>query len=213
MSEARAEATTGYLIVLDQCPRCGGIWCDRWELYPVTAEAAVRLDAVDKEALWHPTAAATVPLECPRCRACMRRFRDPVLPPDAHIERCPNCDGMWLNRGELRRFKCGDAAPIPAVEAVGDSTVTDGTVGDTASADEARGHGGGVTDATVTDAEVDRLARQACRDPQSWPTVSTLSDAFEAAPAAAGAEDARQEIAVGVIWLVARAALRLLLHV
>jgi Zn-finger nucleic acid-binding protein len=29
MNEVKAEAITGYLIVLDQCPHCGGIWCDR----------------------------------------------------------------------------------------------------------------------------------------------------------------------------------------
>jgi Zn-finger nucleic acid-binding protein len=104
MNEVAASASVGYAIMLDQCPRCGGIWCDRWELYPLTAAAAARLDPVNQTALTQPTALNSGPLECPRCRARMRRFRDPSLPPDARIERCPNCDGMWLNRGELSRF-------------------------------------------------------------------------------------------------------------
>ena len=105
LKEVTAPATLGYAIVLDQCPRCGGIWCDRWELYPLTAAAADRLDPVDQEALQQPTPVRTEQLVCPRCRARMHCLRDPSLPQDARIERCPNCDGMWLNRGELRRFK------------------------------------------------------------------------------------------------------------
>src|SRR5574337_914921 len=101
MHEVTAEAITGYLIVLDQCPQCGGIWCDRWELYPVTAAAAERLDRVDQDALQQPIEAPNRPLECPRCRARLFRFRDATLPADARVERCPNCDGMWFNRGEV----------------------------------------------------------------------------------------------------------------
>lgn len=109
MNEVGAPASVGYSIILDQCPRCGGIWCDRWELYPLTAAAAAQLDPVNQAALAQPTAPRSEPLECPRCRARMRRFLDPSLPQGARIERCPNCDGMWLKRGELRRFKHRDA--------------------------------------------------------------------------------------------------------
>jgi Zn-finger nucleic acid-binding protein len=105
MREVHAEATTGYYVLLDQCPACGGIWCDRWELYPLTAAAAAKIDRVDDGALQRPLTATPEPLACPRCRARMFRFHDPALPHDARIERCPNCDGMWLKRGELLRFK------------------------------------------------------------------------------------------------------------
>ncbi len=105
MNEVMASAAVGYFIVLDQCPRCGGIWCDRWELYPLTAAAAEQLDSVDQAALTRPAATRSEPLQCPRCRARLRRFRDASLPQDVQIERCSNCDGMWLKRGELRRFK------------------------------------------------------------------------------------------------------------
>ena len=105
MTEVAAPASVGYWVLLDQCPQCGGIWCDRWELYPVTAAGADQIDRVDQEALRQPTPVENRQLECPRCRARLRQFRDPSLPRDAHIARCPNCDGVWLNRGELRRFK------------------------------------------------------------------------------------------------------------
>jgi Zn-finger nucleic acid-binding protein len=105
MNEVKAPATTGYWLLLDQCPGCGGIWCDRWELYPLTATAAQQLDRVDPAALSKPAASAGAPLICPRCRARLAPFHDRALPADARIERCPNCEGIWLNRGELRRLK------------------------------------------------------------------------------------------------------------
>jgi Zn-finger nucleic acid-binding protein len=121
MKEVAVPASVGYSILLDQCPRCGGIWCDRWELYPLTPAAADRIDPVDQSVLWQPTGPRNKSLECPRCRARLRRFSDPSLPQDARIERCPNCDGMWLNRGELRRFKHRDATGDAAANAIPDS--------------------------------------------------------------------------------------------
>jgi Zn-finger nucleic acid-binding protein len=116
MHEVAAEATTGYRLLLDQCNRCGGIWCDRWELFPLTSDAAHRIDAVvDEEALQEAWAPKRTVLKCPRCHARMSRFRDSALPADAHIERCLNCEGMWFNRGELRRVKPRRRRANPAV--------------------------------------------------------------------------------------------------
>jgi len=105
LREVTADAVTGYRLLLDQCPSCGGLWLDRWELFPLSAEAVQRLDPADTAALQAPAPAAPVPLKCPRCRAPMRHFHDPTLPADARIERCPACEGMWFNRGELRRAR------------------------------------------------------------------------------------------------------------
>ncbi|MBI4516984.1 MAG: zf-TFIIB domain-containing protein [Deltaproteobacteria bacterium] len=108
-----ARARSGYLLALDQCPRCGGLWCDRWELFPVDGAEVARLDPVDQPTLWAPVAAVKREPKCPRCRIAMARFRDPLLPEDVRIERCRACEGMWLNRGELRRFKAARARPAP----------------------------------------------------------------------------------------------------
>jgi Zn-finger nucleic acid-binding protein len=105
MREVTARARSGYLIVLDQCPQCGGIWCDRWELFPLAAEEVARLDAVDTARLQTPMPTTDAPGRCPRCQCALQPFRDAALPPDARIERCQVCDGMWMNRGELTRAK------------------------------------------------------------------------------------------------------------
>jgi Zn-finger nucleic acid-binding protein len=51
MAEVMARAAPGSLIQLDQCRRCGGIWCDKWELFPLDGDEAGRLDAVDEDLL------------------------------------------------------------------------------------------------------------------------------------------------------------------
>lgn len=120
MQEVKATATTGYLLVLDQCRRCGGIWADRWEAFPLSTVTVERLDSVDTATLQAPPppgGAAPARLECPRCQARMYAFTDPTLPPDARIERCRNCEGMWFNRGELRRFKHRTAQRTPPITA------------------------------------------------------------------------------------------------
>jgi Zn-finger nucleic acid-binding protein len=123
MNEVKAPAVTGYWLLLDQCPGCGGIWCDRWELYPLTAAAAQQLDSVDPAALAKPAASPRAPLTCPRCRARLAPFHDPALPADARIERCPNCEGIWLNRGELRRLKSRGATAASPYRAANDAEI------------------------------------------------------------------------------------------
>ena len=114
MRAVTAAARSGYLLVLDQCAQCGGIWCDRWELFPLSAAEAARLDPVDAAQLGSSISAPAAPGRCPRCAVPLRDFRDPLLPPDARIERCAVCDGMWLNRGVLHRLKRRNASSSPA---------------------------------------------------------------------------------------------------
>lgn len=118
MNEVKAQATTGYWLVLDQCPGCGGIWCDRWELYPLTAAEAERLDDADPTAVSRPVTPVGAALHCPRCRARLVALHDPALPSDAHVERCLNCGGLWLNRGDLRRIKTRGGRPTASVSSV-----------------------------------------------------------------------------------------------
>jgi Zn-finger nucleic acid-binding protein len=108
MHEVTARANPGTLIQLDQCRKCGGIWCDKWELYPVDADEAERMDgknAVDESLLAASVGAIRRSLYCPRCTAPLGRCKDPGLPADLRLERCSRCDGIWLNRGEMKRFK------------------------------------------------------------------------------------------------------------
>jgi len=51
MAEVMARANPGTLIQLDQCGKCGGVWCDKWELFPVDLDEADRLDPLNENLL------------------------------------------------------------------------------------------------------------------------------------------------------------------
>lgn len=105
MSEVVVRGNPGSLIQLDQCGKCGGIWCDKWELFPVEAAEADLLDPLDENLLYEKIALPQKTLYCPRCADALHVFADPILPKDIQLLRCRHCDGIWLNRGQFHRYK------------------------------------------------------------------------------------------------------------
>jgi len=105
MNEVTVKANPGQLIVLDQCGQCGGIWCDKWELFPVDADVAESIDPLNKALLTDSTMLTQKPLYCPRCTAELHFFAEPILPKEIQLQRCHRCDGIWLNRGQFHRYK------------------------------------------------------------------------------------------------------------
>jgi Zn-finger nucleic acid-binding protein len=106
MKAVTARANPGSLIELDQCQQCGGIWCDKWELFPIQAQEAERMEPVNQELLrsLQPTKKKQR-LYCPRCTAPLAKPQDPLLGPDLQLQRCLKCDGIWLNRGQFTTYK------------------------------------------------------------------------------------------------------------
>ena len=104
MAEVVARAVPGSLIQLDQCGKCAGIWCDKWELFPVDGDETARLDPLDenvRDSIRH----SQKTLYCPRCADALETFADPILPKEIQLRRCRHCDGLWLHRGQFRRYK------------------------------------------------------------------------------------------------------------
>ena len=104
LSEVAAEAHYGRYLILDQCPDCGGIWFDRWELLHLRTEEAERLDTMDREIFLRPVPLRSGAYHCPGCQSDLKPFRDPMLPKELCVMTCLRCNGMWLNRGELRKY-------------------------------------------------------------------------------------------------------------
>lgn len=106
LKEVYAEANYGRVLLLDQCERCGGIWFDCWELYHLKDAEAKRLDTVNQNSLLTENPTVQGSGLCPKCsNASLMEFPDPNLPTDSKIDRCPKCNGLWLNRGELKKYK------------------------------------------------------------------------------------------------------------
>jgi Zn-finger nucleic acid-binding protein len=105
MKAVTARANPGSLIELDQCGECGGIWCDKWELFPIQADEAARLEPANQELLRVPVALVKKELFCPRCTARMSTVNESPLGADVQFQRCFKCDAIWLNRGQFTRYK------------------------------------------------------------------------------------------------------------
>lgn len=89
-----AEAASG--LRLDRCTSCGGSWLDYGELAPAVQRQEP--EGPRPEAPADPASdLRTGP--CPRCGVTLRQ----ALSPDGafHVERCPRCGGLFLDRGEL----------------------------------------------------------------------------------------------------------------
>ena len=110
LHEVYAAANYGRVLLLDQCGSCGGVWFDRWELYFVTDKSIKDLEGIDASSFAAPVAPHPAKGQCPRCEKELAIFSDNNLPKDALIERCPGCNGLWLNRGELGRYAVHRAA-------------------------------------------------------------------------------------------------------
>jgi Zn-finger nucleic acid-binding protein len=83
------------LVTIDCCPGCHGLWFDRGELEKITG--------VD-DALAKLSAGVPTELTCPRCAKPLHEYAtDEAI--GVNAERCRDCGGIWLDRGELHAFK------------------------------------------------------------------------------------------------------------
>ena len=87
------------LVVLDVCPQCRGTWFDKGELDRLDGSVWVNIE----EHGFHEVEGDHKQAMCPRCNAAL----EPLSPDDAKdliVDRCPSCDGFWLDKGELDRM-------------------------------------------------------------------------------------------------------------
>lgn len=92
--------TTSATVAYDVCEACGGLWLDKGELDKVA-------DQVDGDIEYCSTEEASAPASskiCPRCPSeNLRRVK--FLGDDSIVlERCDNCNGFWLDGGQIDRI-------------------------------------------------------------------------------------------------------------
>jgi Zn-finger nucleic acid-binding protein len=105
MQQVKVESHYGQIIILDQCPKCGGIWFDKLELYSVKPGQADKIEKLDLEALNTLAEIENPDLRCPKDNTRLVEFKDPYFPKDIVLIRCTLCDGFWLNRGEFKKYQ------------------------------------------------------------------------------------------------------------
>jgi len=92
-------------ITIDMCPKCKGIWYDRGEV-GFQQELERDIPELEKvEATKHPT-----DCDCPRCEAGtkLEEMRYSSVS-DLMIDRCPKCEGIFLDKGELGKLESAAA--------------------------------------------------------------------------------------------------------
>jgi Zn-finger nucleic acid-binding protein len=105
MQQVKVESHYGQPVILDQCPECGGIWFDYFEMYRVKQGQAEKIENLNVENLRISSPIKTVKLLCPKDHVELVRFKDVFFPKDIIIARCPVCNGFWLNKGEFVKYQ------------------------------------------------------------------------------------------------------------
>lgn len=83
-------------VELDRCPDCQGLWFDGGELEEILGTSAT----ADMSEL--PAEAQTAARICPRCGTELYKFQYPST--RVTVDMCAECNGMWLDRGELMQL-------------------------------------------------------------------------------------------------------------
>jgi len=105
MYQVKIEGHYAQPILLEQCKECGGIWFDEMELFSARNGEAEKIELFDSKSLWTPTNIEKQILRCPLDQSELYRFKDQYFPKGIILERCPLCNGIWLNRGDFTRFQ------------------------------------------------------------------------------------------------------------
>jgi Zn-finger nucleic acid-binding protein len=105
MYQVKIEGHYGQPILLEQCKECGGIWFDEMELFSAKYGEAEKIEVVDSKNLWTPTNIEKRILKCPLDESELFRFKDRYFLKGIILERCPSCNGIWLNRGDFTKFQ------------------------------------------------------------------------------------------------------------
>ncbi len=86
-------------IDIDFCSSCKGIWFDKDEL-PFMVELTKEELSLEKMA----QDAQKTEWACPTCETKLEEFLFHDTK-DLHVDRCPDCHGVWLDKGELAKVE------------------------------------------------------------------------------------------------------------
>jgi Zn-finger nucleic acid-binding protein len=105
MSKVKIEGQYDQPILLEQCKECGGIWFDAMKLFSARNGEAEKIEVFDSKILWTPTNVVNRIRRCPLDQSELFRFKDRYFLKGVILERCPSCNGIWLNRGDFTKFQ------------------------------------------------------------------------------------------------------------
>jgi uncharacterized protein len=117
-------------VEVDVCPGCGGLWLDKDEIRTLAAKSEAALGELRElvGGTERQAPPSTVDVPCPACRG---KLSLAVFGP-IYMEHCGECDGIYLDRGELDKAMTVIKArgnEIATIVALARSVVTRGSIG------------------------------------------------------------------------------------
>jgi Zn-finger nucleic acid-binding protein len=85
-------------VEIDHCLACGGVWLDAGELELLLADAANKDELM--RSLEADVQGKEKKVRCPICRKQLQKV-DYGTGKKVRLDKCPNNDGLWFDRGEL----------------------------------------------------------------------------------------------------------------
>jgi Zn-finger nucleic acid-binding protein len=102
-------------VEVDHCPACGGLWLDHGEIERLSRKMGGDIERLRRLLAGPQSKPPAVPSEVQGfCPACQAQGVQEVALGNIHIDYCPRCKGLFLDRGEI------DAA----IDAVKDTRMT-----------------------------------------------------------------------------------------
>ncbi|MEL4893869.1 zf-TFIIB domain-containing protein [Crocosphaera sp. Alani8] len=98
------------IIEVDRCCQCNGIWFDSSEaenLKNLRGSEKIDIGQLDNE---NQKEVLDSHIPCPRCNTPMVKMFDFDKHP-IWYETCPNCQGIWFDAGEFKKFKDNFSQP------------------------------------------------------------------------------------------------------
>jgi len=91
--------------MVDVCSHCHGLWLDGGAILEFTSQPRELEEQLEYELAEQQPSSRN----CPRCRCTLERGQ--FLSADALTERCPTCNGLWFDDGEVRKYSgtCGQS--------------------------------------------------------------------------------------------------------
>jgi len=105
MSKVKTRSHYDIPVILDQCPKCGGLWFEKDELFRTKYGEAKKIEPINTKKLKEDVLLKKTALFCPSDGEKLKIFQDPNFPKDLQIESCLKCGNFWFNKGEFRKFQ------------------------------------------------------------------------------------------------------------
>lgn len=83
---------------IEQCEKCGGIWLDKGELKKIAHPIQGDIEFCTHEETGQKNLSG---IKCPNCNGLELQQVKFIEFSEITLDHCPECDGIWLSKGEL----------------------------------------------------------------------------------------------------------------